>query len=207
MLIVVGGAAGMAAERLAQLDRVLAEWILPLLDRLGATVVDGGTDSGVMRVLGRARAAGQRRFPLVGVAAEGTVVLPDGPTPALPDAAHLEPHHTHTVLVPGSAWGDESPWLELVATVLAAGGRVATLLVNGGEISYADAATGLDRGHQLVVAAGTGRAADAVAAAAAAGPDPDTDPRALRIATAALTRIVDVGDGPGLVAAVESALA
>ena len=35
------------------------------------------------------------------------------------DASPLEPNHTHQVLVPGSSWGEESPWLADIATWLA----------------------------------------------------------------------------------------
>ena len=137
---------------------MLVRWVLPVLNQLAAVVVDGGTNAGVMRAVGRARAASRGRFPLVGVAAEGTVIVPGGQRPDMADAAELEPNHTHIVLVPGSAWGDESPWLGVVADTVADGAPTATLLVNGGEITYADAAESLEHGRPLAVSAGTTRA-------------------------------------------------
>jgi hypothetical protein len=56
-------------------------------------VIDGGTDAGVMQLIGRARAASGGRFPLIGVAAEGTVMVPGAGTSS-PDATELEPNHT-----------------------------------------------------------------------------------------------------------------
>jgi hypothetical protein len=106
VLVLVGGAGGMDDEHLEILRGLLAEAVLPVVDERGAAVVDGGTDSGAMRVIGQARAADDRDFPLVGVAAEGTVDT-GGQTPKNPDAAPLDLHHTHFVLVPGSDWGDE----------------------------------------------------------------------------------------------------
>ena len=83
------------------------ERIIPALDEWGAAIVDGGTDSGVMKVIGLLRAAAGARFPLVGVAAEGTVILPG--TSARPDAAALELHHTQVILVPGQTGAMSRP--------------------------------------------------------------------------------------------------
>ena len=121
VLVLVGGAGGMDEATQQVLARVLRDAVLPVVERHGAAVVDGGTDSGVMRMLGRARAERNGVFPLVGVAASGTVRVPGGPT--TDDAAEPERHHNHLVLVPGEAWGDESPWLTDVADVIAGGAR------------------------------------------------------------------------------------
>lgn len=202
VLVLVGGAAGMGDDHMDMLTTVLRKAVLPLLSHYGAAVVDGGTDSGVMRIIGRARAAADGRFPLVGVAAEGTVVLQDG-IPVASGAAPLEPNHTHFVLVPGANWGDESPWLADVADALADGGPSATVIVNGGEITYDDMAGSLTRGRPVLVLAGTGRTADAIAAARRGL---NADPRAMKIATSPLTRVVPAGDAEAIAEAVDSAL-
>ena len=175
VLVSVGGAAGMTPDDLAVMAEALAR-IIPALDRWGAALVDGGTDSGVMKVMGRLRAAAGARFPLVGVAAEGTVVLPG--TSARPDAAALEPHHTQVILVPGQAWGDESPWLSRVATAIADGQPSLTLVVNGGQITYDDIDHSRQAGLPVIILAGTGRVADTIAAARGDIADPkSTDPK------------------------------
>jgi hypothetical protein len=202
VLALVGGAAGMTEVHLDTLRTALRDAAMPLLDRLGAAVVDGGTDSGVMRVIGRARHEGRCTFPLVGVAAEGTVRVPGGSS-ADPDAPELERHHTHFVLVPGDEWGDESPWLADVADALAAGAPAVTIVVNGGRITYDDAAASMSRGRPVVVLAGTGRTADAIAGALA---DPEADPKAVAIASSALTSVVRIDDAGGLGRALEAAL-
>jgi hypothetical protein len=206
VLVVVGGAGGMTPDDLIMVARVLED-LAPALDRGQAVVVDGGTDSGVMRAMGHARSAAGASFPLVGVAAEGTIALPG--RPSAPDAAALDRHHTHAILVPGTRWGDESPWLARVATQIAGGQPSVTLAINGGEITYDDVWHSLEDGRPVIVLAGTGRTADAIAAAADGQPadGPTDDPRAAKIAASPNTRIVPLGDPPALRLAVESVLA
>ena len=195
VLALVGGAAGIADTRLELVDELVRSVVIPVVDGCRGAVVDGGTDAGIMRVIGRARSACGAGFPLVGVAAEGTIATPSGAQPAGGDTAELEPHHTHVILVPGSVWGDESPWLAAVASAIAGEEPSATLVVNGGEITYADVDRSLAGGRPVLVLAGTGRTADAVAAAAAGE---EADPRAVRIAASPLTRIVDIADPDSL---------
>ena len=167
VLLMVGGAGGMDEAALQVLGGVLRDAVVPSVERHGAVVVDGGTDSGGMRMLGRERAARGGGFALVGVAATGTVRVPGG-GPVIDDAAELERNHSHAVLVPGNAWGDESPLLAAVAEAIAGERPWLTVVVNGGEITYADARRGsVDRGRPLVVLAGSGRTADAIADARA----------------------------------------
>lgn len=202
VLVSVGGAGGMTPEHLAATAEILQERIVPALDRWRAAVVDGGTDSGIMRVMGQSRAAAGAQFPLVGVAAEGTVILP-GRAPAA-DAAPLEPGHTHVVLVPGDAWGDESPWLSRVATAIADGQPSLTLVINGGQITYDDIDHSLQAGRPVVVVAGTGRTADAIAASARGDTE---DSRAQMVAADPGTRIVPLNDPQALYEAIEAILA
>jgi hypothetical protein len=170
VLVVVGGAADMSAEHLAVARELLRD-LVPVLVAQDVAVVDGGTDSGVMKAIGE---LDDDRLTRVGVLAEDA----RGDVP-------LAPNHVH-VLVPGDSWGEESPWLAEVASVIAGGHASATLLVNGGEVSYADAAHSIDRSRAVLVVAGTGRTADAIATAA--------DRRAADIAASPLTRVVTATD-------------
>jgi hypothetical protein len=202
VVVLVGGAAGMGERDLEAVAEVLDNEVVPLVERRDAVVIDGGTDSGVMRLIGRARSASGGRFPLVGVAAEGTVVLPGAGT-ASPDAAELEPNHTLFLIVPGTQWGDEARWIMDVARVVAGDRSSVTLLVNGGQISYDDVAASLDSGRPVVVLAGSGRTADAIAEARAGH---GGDYRAVEIAASPLTRVVDAGEAGAVAAAIEAAL-
>lgn len=194
VVVLVGGADGMSEDDRALADEMLRKAVFPLLDRLGAAVIDGGTDSGVMRVAGRARDAVAGRFPLVGVVPAGAAADID---------ATLEPFHTHLLLVPGASWGDGAPWLAGVASVIAGEGRSVTLVVNGGAITYDDIAHSLGAGRPIVVVAGTGRTADAIAAASAGR---RSDPRAESVAASPLTTVVDLADPGTVTAALQLAL-
>jgi SLOG in TRPM, prokaryote len=197
VLVVVGGASGMSDTEITAIEKVMAAGVLPLLADRDAVVVDGGTDSGIMRAVGRAGAASGGRVPLIGVAVGAKVARP-GESPS--DKPPLEPHHTHAILVDGDEWGDESPWLAGVADAVAEGSPSVTLVVNGGKITYHDAQHSLDRGRPVVVVRGTGRAADAIAGARDGA---ESDPAARRIGTSALTSAVELA---GIVDGIRSAL-
>ncbi|GAB2566760.1 hypothetical protein Aab01nite_45920 [Paractinoplanes abujensis] len=192
VLALVGGAAGMAEDVTDVLAAVLTDLVAPAIRTHRAVAVDGGTDAGVMRLLGRTRAAGPS-FPLVGVAALGTVTYP-GHTGANPDAAPLDRHHSHFVLAPGDTWGDEVPYLAAVVSHLAADRPSVTVLANGGDIALTDAEHSLTRGRPVLILAGTGRAADDIAHAATS----PTTTRLSAIAHHPLARIVDVTNHPQL---------
>lgn len=201
VLVLVGGADGMTGDNLAAMAEAMKQ-IVPSLDRWGAAVVDGGTDSGVIQVMGQARDAAGGRFPLIGVAAEGTVALSGMPTP--PDTAGLEPHHSRVILVPGGTWGDESPWLSGVAAIIADGQPSLTLVVNGGDITYDDIEQSLRTGRPVIVLAGTGRTADTIAAAARGHPG---EPRAAQVAASPDVRVIYLNDQDALCSAIGSVLA
>lgn len=200
-LVVVGGAGGLGESDLDRMRPLFAAAIVPVLWEHGGVGVDGGTRSGVMRLFGEARAAAGAGFPLVGVVAEGTARLPGEPGPD--ERAALEPGHTHFVVVPGDQWGDESPWIADVATALSGAAPSVTVLVNGGQIALDDVEHSLDAGREVVVVAGSGRAADALAAAldgAAA------DRRAAELAGRGGIHSVPADDPAGLARSLSAAL-
>ena len=147
-----------------------------------------------MRLLGETRSTLGAAFPLVGVAAAGTVAIPGRPAPADADAV-LEPHHTHFVLVPGNQWGAEAPWIAQTATALAGGASSVTVLVNGGEIAYTDVERSLQAGRFVVVVAGSGRTADTLAGALAGD---QTNKRAQALVASGLIRSVPVDEPSAL---------
>ncbi|MEY2979266.1 MAG: hypothetical protein ACO3NK_00370 [Prochlorotrichaceae cyanobacterium] len=165
VLVLVGGASGMTPEYLDRLFAFFTDVICPLLEAHQGVVIDGGTDAGIMSLMGKSRQKTGSTFPLIGVAAQGTVCLPQQSPPAnFADFALLEPHHTHFVLVPGTLWGDESPWIAEVANVLASH-KSLTLLVNGGKISWQDVSYSVRAQRPVLVLAGSGRTADELALA------------------------------------------
>ncbi|MFZ4667573.1 MAG: hypothetical protein ACOYME_14200 [Prochlorotrichaceae cyanobacterium] len=164
ILVLVGGASGMTPNDLEQLSLFFSDVICPLVEHRQGIVIDGGTDAGVMRLMGEARDRTGSTFPLIGVAAQGTVCLPQQHPPILPDYAVLEPNHTHFILVPGGLWGDESPWMAQTATLLTSR-KSLTILVNGGKIAWQDVANSVKADRPVLVLAGSGRTADELAKA------------------------------------------
>jgi hypothetical protein len=196
-IVVVGGAGRMAEADLDRLAVLFERGLAPRAQQLGAFVLDGGTDAGVMRLLGRARSALHAGFPLVGVAASNTVTLP-GQAPVRDDTAPLERHHSHFVLVPGSSWGDESSWLCRTATELAGPAPSVTVLVNGGEIAFEDVRHSIEAGRRVVAVAGSGRTAEELVNAARGRP---ADARAIQLVRSRLVQAVDSVADPQAVSA------
>jgi TRPM family ion channel len=203
VLVSVGGADGMIPEHVALIGSLVRDHVLPVVERYGAAVVDGGTDSGVMRVFGRERALMGGDFPLIGVAAIGTVARPG--EPAGDDTTALEQRHTGFVLVPGDKWGEESPWLADVATRLADGKPSLTLVIDGGSITFDDVENSLAHGRPVLVLAGSGRTADAIADTAAGQRDAG-DTRIRRIVASPLIRVARLGDAGGVAALLDELL-
>jgi SLOG in TRPM, prokaryote len=187
VLVLVGGANGMSPDDLGRISPVFRDVLAPLAQRLGAAVIDGGTDTGVMRLMGIARGEGAWRFPLVGVIVD-ELASSSGASDA---EAELEPNHTHFVLVPGSQWGEEAPWLARLATAVAGSDRSATVLVDGGEIAFADVRHSLEAGRHVVVLDNSGRTADALAAAARGD---RADASVTSLVASGIVHVVEPGD-------------
>jgi hypothetical protein len=156
VLVLVGGAASLDASVAPRIATLFSDRLAPLLDGLGAAVIDGGTNSGVMALIGQARAQAGSAFPLIGVPARGTVCLPRRPEPPGHRGTPLEPNHTHFLLVPGEKWGDESPWISAAAAALAGGEPSATLAIGGGRVTRQDLDQSLRAGRQVLLLDGSG---------------------------------------------------
>jgi len=179
ILVIVGGASQISDADFIRIQSLFVQVLAPIAETLGACVVDGGTDAGVMRLMGYARNQIKAQFPLVGVAPIGKVIIPEQTTTPSDDACPLQSDHTHFVLVPGDNWGDESSWIVDVATVLAGEYPSVTVLINGGEITFADALNSVSAGRLVIAVAGSGRTADKLASALVGGV---TDDRATKLA-------------------------
>jgi hypothetical protein len=195
VLVLVGGASQISAADFHRIQNLFVNILAPIAQDLGAYVVDGGTDAGVMHLMGNARKQINGEFPLIGVAPIGRVLLPNQTT-ASADSAPLEPNHTHFVLIPGNNWGDESPWIMQVATVLSGKAPSVTVLINGGEVTFIDALNSVTAGRLVMVIAGSGRTADKLAIALQGEP---TDERAKHLVASGKLRTIDLSaDGQEL---------
>lgn len=166
IMVVIGGASFMEPQIQEALRPFFNRVLAPLAQGLGLTVLDGGTDAGVIRMMGTARAHIRGDFPLIGVVPQGKAKIPGKENPDANVSTHnLEPNHTHFFLIPGEAWGTESPWLTDFATLLADNQPSLTVLINGGKTSLKDLRANLEAGRMAVVVSGSGRLADRIAAA------------------------------------------
>jgi len=156
-IALVGGADLLSDDDRAAIERFFSV-LVEHLERTNTAVVDGGTDSGVMQLIGQERASRDASFRLVGVAPRGAL---DRRTR---DGAEirLAPGHPEIILVPGSQFGDESEWLFAAADYLA-GGSAPTIVINGGKLTHEEATGRLAADHLVVAVAGSGRAADELA--------------------------------------------
>ncbi|MCC5645077.1 hypothetical protein LC607_19465 [Nostoc sp. CHAB 5824] len=190
VLVVVGGASNISEAEFRRIQRLFTEVLAPIAETLGAYVVDGGTDAGVMQLMGEARTQIGAKFALIGVTPESKVALPNQQEPAA-DLTPLEPNHTHFILVPGDNWGNESPWISQVATVLANNAPSLTVLLNGGEITFEDAFSSVNTGRLVIVIAGSGRTADILADALRGQA---SDERAKKLAKSGKLEYIDLID-------------
>ncbi|MEM6839390.1 MAG: hypothetical protein AAF609_21420 [Cyanobacteria bacterium P01_C01_bin.120] len=175
-LVIIGGANFMEPDIKAKLQPFFDQVLAPLAQELGITVLDGGTDAGVISMMGQARARLGGDFRLIGVVPRGKAKVPGEEPPDPQISTHsLEPHHTHFFLIPGNSWGTETPWLTDLATLLAEHQPSLTVLINGGETSLKDLKANLEADRLAVVVAGSGRLADRIAVAMA-DPQADVDP-------------------------------
>jgi hypothetical protein len=164
LIMVFGGAKGLDDSQKVRLAELFTDAIAPAAAELGALVIDGGTQSGVMAMMGEALARDGRGSQLLGVAPAGKVTYPGAPSDAnIGDGAPLDPNHSHFVLVESDEWGGETGTMFKLARALNV--AVATMLINGGSIAGSEALQSVRNGWQVLVIDGSGRFADEVSAA------------------------------------------
>ena len=162
VIVLIGGEID---ERQADATRRAIQTISRIAEELNAVVICGGTDMGVMAEIGQMRGKSGYTFPLVGIAPEELVTWTDGPQSTKflwwgEKRWPLEPHYTHFILVPGSRFGDESPWIVDTAALLSKGHQSVTILINGGEVSRKDIELSVEHGRPVIALSRTGRLAD-----------------------------------------------
>lgn len=167
VVVLVGGAAGIN-NNFTSLIQGAANIIAQAVEDANGVLLDGGTHSGVMGSIGQARQQFGFTFPLIGVAVKSLVTYPGYPQEdkryhRRGDHSPLDPNHTHFILVPGTRWGDESPWISRVASILSGTRPSVTVLLNGGDISREDVNNSILANRPVITLRGTGRLADELA--------------------------------------------
>ncbi|MCC6614594.1 MAG: hypothetical protein IT320_14025 [Anaerolineae bacterium] len=176
IIFIMGGAGLMEDDALEDTKKLIEDGLVRFADERQITVIDGGTDSGVMAQIGAAREQAGAAFPLIGVAPESQVSYPG--SGGGERAAHLDSSHTHFVLTDGDEFGDESHTIAMLATAISLDRRNSALgiVINGGQVVrhevYMRSASG-QMVFPILVLEGSGRFADELAEAKRTGTLPE----------------------------------
>ena len=162
LILLIGGADKLDERLTSRLTQLFSRGIARAAADAEALIIDGGTQAGIMQIMGQSIADRGRRSSLLGVAPAGKVTYPGGPTVAGNDSAPLDPNHSHFVLVDGSEWGSETETLFEFAAAFNV--PVLAILVNGGAIAKDELLQSVRRNWPVIVIEGSGRLADEVAA-------------------------------------------
>jgi hypothetical protein len=193
VIVLIGGEID---KQYAAVTRQAIQTISGIAQALNALVICGGTNVGVMAEIGQVRRQNHHQFPLIGIAPKELVAWPHGPQSTKflwwgQERWPLDAHYSHFILVPGSQFGDESPWIGDAATLLSEGHGSVTILINGGQVSRKDIELSLEMGRSVIALSRTGRLADELAG------QPERNP---------LITILPGTAGPQIIAAVQDAL-
>lgn len=164
VFLLIGGADHLDPSLNHKIERLLDEGLALAAADATALIVDGGTQAGVMELMGKAVALRGRVTPLLGVAPEGKVTYPGGPEEgSIEDGAALDPNHSHFVLVEGSDWAAGTEVMFQLVTELASEANVVAILVNGGDETKNEVVRAAKAGWPVIAIQGSGRLADDVA--------------------------------------------
>lgn len=167
-LFISGGAGNMSEEDIAKTREIIDKGVAKFASQHGITIVDGGTESGVMQMIGEARRNHGYSFPLIGVAPLGKIQHPGRINPK--NEAELDSNHSHFVLVNSDEWGGESQTIIDLTRRICGNKKEHALgiLINGGKISQQDIYLATAKGdHKIpvLVLEGSGRFAEELATA------------------------------------------
>jgi hypothetical protein len=172
-LFISGGAGAMSEDDKARTYHII-EIIGRFAEENNVVVIDGGTESGIMQMIGDVRRKANYTFPLIGVAPLGKVSFPGFKNPN--EEAELEDSHTHFVLIDASKWGDESRMLIRLTHAIAGHQQdehkpTTGILINGGKIALQEVylASATELKMPMLVLEGSGRAADEISTAFRSG--------------------------------------
>ncbi len=164
LLIVIGGAKNLDESTKATLLPLFSNGIAATAAEIGALIIDGGTKSGIMELMGQGVAEQEHQSVLLGVAPEGKVCYQSQPTHGVGEGKTLlDPNHSHFILVKGDKWGDETSTMFGIAHELAKQSPVVTVLVSGGDVAKQEVLQSVQRGWPILVITDTGQLADTLA--------------------------------------------
>lgn len=159
LIILMGGAVKLsptdAEYQFSQIKNGLANAIV----ELGATVIDGGTDSGIMGMLNESLADLEFKGAYIGIAPESKVYLPEE-DPIGEDVYPLGHFHSHFVLVEGPDFGSELSVMYSLIAALSINQPSLGVLANGGYGAQMEVGENVQQGREVIILSGSGRLAD-----------------------------------------------
>jgi hypothetical protein len=196
VLFISGGAAEMGADDLRATRAIIEDAIVEFAQQHNLIVIDGGTQAGVMQLMGEARQRRQATFPLIGVAPRPMIHYPNSRHKGGEIA--LQPGHSHFVLMQRGSWGHESQMIVGLTRAISGGVKpMLGVLINGGKIAEQDIYIATTRGENplpVLVLDGSGRKADEVSTAVKTG---ETNSRIIRaIVAGGAIDLVSLHAGP-----------
>ena len=182
VITIIGGAALMEDTGSAHPADLFTHGVALLAATHNALIIDGGTQAGVMELMGTGVAEQQHRSPLLGVAPASLVSYPEqldrtGQKERVP----LDPNHSHFVLVETDEWGGETATMYELAQLFSQGHPSVAIVVNGGAIAIQEALYNVRQKRTIIVLQGSGRAADDIARLWQEKPSTITDPNLAEI--------------------------
>src|SRR5215469_5454302 len=111
LILLIGGADELDQKLTSRLTQLFSRGIARAAADAEALIIDGGTQAGVMQIMGQSITDRGRKSSLLGVAPAGKVTYPGGPPLTGNGTAPLDPNHSHFVLVDGDEWGSETETL------------------------------------------------------------------------------------------------
>ncbi|HYX51434.1 MAG TPA: hypothetical protein VE843_16930, partial [Ktedonobacteraceae bacterium] len=165
LIMIAGAASDLSEDTSSHLTQLCNLGIMPVVKQKKAMIIDGGTEVGVIRLIGMSANEFDQRLNLLGVSSAGLVTYPGGPsikTELLDMAAPLDPNHSYFVLAEAEIWGSETEMMYALAELISKDIPVISLVVNGGDISKNEVLQSVRRGWPLLIIEGTGRLADEI---------------------------------------------
>jgi len=172
-IFVSGGASMMTRDSSNVLRSIIEDGLVRFITERQICLIDGGTASGVMQLIGEARQRRNSSFPLLGVAPDNVVSYPSHA--GMKPEVSLDAYHSHFVLTSGDQFGSESETSFNLAYALSGNGaqKRLVMVLNGGEIVKKDAHRSAvhEPRFPLLVLEGSGRFADELAISQKNGSD------------------------------------
>jgi hypothetical protein len=165
IILIFGSANGLQQEFYSLLTPIFIKAIAKFGVEKECVILDGGTNYGVMRLIGEGVAAQRSAITLIGVVPVGKFEhheLLDSKMP-IPDSI-LEPNHTHFVLAPSNKWGGETDLLFALAKNLGKNKPILAIVAGGGVTVLKEVLYCVRDELPILVITGCGGVADEIAA-------------------------------------------